>query len=201
MTRYNRFALGFVAALCSQVAAAAEVLVARPELVPAPAALAQQVQVLQQQLQVVQQQLQVLQQQDAQLQSQLAAVLAAVHVTPAGFTLQGPTVTIAGNVIDVNAQSDLRLSSNAASTFRTSTSLAVQAGADATLMIGRNFMARSSGTAILQSSGELDLSGSTIKLNGGRKSLATVGSQVQGVTAGSSVAGQIVTGSPDVLVD
>jgi hypothetical protein len=183
--RNNVFALVCVAALGSHAAAAADVAIAHPELAPPPLALQQQIQVLQQQM--------------AQLQAQLGALLAAVQVTPTGVTLQGPNVTIAGNVVGIRAQSDLRLDSNASVTVRTATNVSIQAGANTSLTSGANFIARSSGGATLQSSGELDLAGATLRLNGGTKPLARVGSEVQGVASGTAVAGQIVGGSPSVL--
>jgi len=113
-----------------------------------------------------------LQQQVQSLQAQLAALQAAVQVTPNGMTLQGPTVTIAGGNIQIQAQQNTAIT--AAST------LTLQSG----------------GATALQASGSLNLKGSTIVLNGGTKPLATVGSQVQ--VPGQPI-GQIMTGSGTLM--
>ena len=104
-------------------------------------------------------------------------------MTPTGVTLQGPTVTIAGGVLNIQAQNNVAL--------RAGLNVAVQAGSKLALQSG-------AGTA-LQAGGPLDLKGSMIRLNGGTKPLATLGSQVKVDTSTGPALGQIVTGSPTIL--
>ena len=73
------------------------------------------------------------------------------ELSPAGVTLQGPSVTIAGNTVEVTAVNNL----------------SIKSGANTTLLSGANLTASSGGSATLQSSGELNLSGSRTRLNGG----------------------------------
>jgi hypothetical protein len=151
--------------------------VARTAPVPvAPLSIEQQVAVLQQQVQA--------------LQAQLAALQAVVRVTPSGIANQWPTVTIEAGELDVRAANTMTLMAGSSVSVRASGNLALS----------------SSGTAVLQAGATLDLQGSLIRLNGGGKPLATVGSLVQplpGSPTGSggavSANAQVVTGSPTIL--
>jgi hypothetical protein len=148
----------------------------------------------------------VLQQQVATLQGQLAAVLAAVSVTPSGVTLQGQTVTINGGVVKVRAQNDLNVEGHANMSVRVSGNLDTNVGNNSSVRTASTLSIATGGATVLQTAATLDLKGSVIKLNGGTKPLATLGSQVQvtvngGVAAGSSANGSVLNGSPTVLAD
>ena len=103
--------------------------------------------------------------------------------TGALLTLQGPTVTIAGGVVNIQAQNNVAL--------RAGSNVAVQAAGNLALQSG-------AGTA-LQAGAPLDLKGPMIRLNGGTKPLATLGSQVTVEGFGGTAHGQIITGSPTIL--
>jgi opacity protein-like surface antigen len=149
----------------------------------------------------LQQQVSALQQQVAILQSQLAAVLAAVQVTPAGVTLQGPSVTIAGGFVKVRAQNDLTLETATNLSLQVGVNLNANVGANTALRTGSNLALGSGSGTTMRASSVLDLYGSTIRLNGGTKPLAIVGSQVQSNVNGQQAQGQVVTGSQTVLSD
>jgi hypothetical protein len=137
----------------------------------------------------IEQQVAVLQQQVQALQAQLAALQAVVRVTPSGIANQRPTVTIEAEDLDVRASNHMTLMAGSIVSVRAS-----------------GIALSSSGTAVLQADATLDLQGLPIRLNGGGKPLATVGSLVQplpGSPAGSGGAvnanAQVVTGSPTIL--
>ena len=131
------------------------------------------------------------------LQAQLAALQAAVQVTSMGVTLQGPTVTITGGAVNIQAQNNVGLTAGSNVAMRVGSDLSASVGRNSTIQTGSNLAILSGAGATLSASGRLDLKGSQIVLNGGTKPLATVGSHVQ-VTPGSS-SGQIITGSPTIL--
>ena len=132
----------------------------------------------------IEQQLAALQQQVQALQAQLAALQAVVRVTSTGNAWQDPTVTIIGAEVNIQARDNVTLT--AAST------LSVKAA---------NLTLSSTGGAVLQASSTLDVRGAPVRLNGGSKGLATLGSQVQMLPGAANGTGQVVTGSPTVLAD
>jgi len=101
-------------------------------------------------------------------------------------------------------QSVLKIASNGAVTIQSPTSVSVQAGTDLSIGAGKNISIgagqhvslQSNGTALVEGKGGLDLKGTPIKLNGGSKPVATVGSQVQ--VPGEPI-GQVITGNPTIL--
>lgn len=127
------------------------------------------------------QQIAALQQQVKALQTQVAALTAVLKVSAAGATLQAPSITIvSADGVAIQAQRNISLSAGQ--------NLAMQAAANAAI--------KGSATTAIEGSGLLDLKGATIKLNGGTKPLATVGSQVQ---IPKQAIGQVITGSANVL--
>ena len=137
----------------------------------------------------VEQQLAQLQQQLQSLQAQLAAMQAIVQVTPSSTAGQEPNLTIAaGNIV-------LRASNDLATVSGSSTSIQASAAVDL----------RASSGMVLRAAGPLALDGSIVRLNGGARPVATVGSVVQTtvpVRASGppiTVAGQIVSGSQQVF--
>lgn len=124
----------------------------------------------------VEQQLTALQQQVQSLQAQLAALQSVLKVTPTGATLQAPTVSIL-------TSGDTMIQSGKGVTVRAATGIAVQSQADTSIKAGS--------TATLESSGTTQVKGAILKLNGGSKPMATVGSAVGN--------GQIVSGSTTIL--
>ncbi len=129
----------------------------------------------------VEQRLAALQQQVQTLQAQVAALQSVLKVTPAGATLQAPTVSIL-------TSGDTVIQSGKGITVRAATSIGVQSQVDVSLKAGA--------TATIESTATTHLKGGILKLNDGSKPLATVGSQVQ--VPGQPI-GQIVTGSPTLL--
>jgi hypothetical protein len=135
------------------------------------------------------QQLAQLQQQVQSLQAQLAALQAIVQITPAGTAGQEPTVKIVAGTVVLRASNSLTLMSGSDTSIKVSGFLDLQSSADTRLRAG----------------GQLYLDGSTVRLNGGNKGLATVGSIVQTkVPVGSTgvlvpVSGQVVNGSQNVF--
>lgn len=127
------------------------------------------------------QQIAALQQQVQALQAQVAALTAVLKVTASGATLQAATVTIIGN--DGVA-------------IQTSRSFSLAAGQNLNLQASVNTAIKGGATTAIEGSGLLDLKGGVIKLNGGTKPLATVGSQVQ---VPKQAIGQVTTGSANVL--
>lgn len=91
-------------------------------------------------------------------------------------------------------QAVLQIAPNGAVTILSPVS--VQAGTNISIRASQNVSVHSSGTAIVESQGMLDLKGTAIRLNGGTKPLATVGSQVQ--VPGQPI-GQVMTGSGTIL--
>jgi len=137
-----------------------------------------------------------LQQQVELLTAQLAALQSVIKLTPGGVTLQAPTLTI------VTSEA-LTLQSTKSVTIAAGTSLDARASMTTTI--------RSGSSAALEAGGSLDLKGGVVKFNGGGMPLATVGNRVQirpgqvigtvqgGVVVGTSVIGDIVTGSTTLL--
>lgn len=101
-------------------------------------------------------------------------------------------------------QSVLKIASDGAVTILSPASISVQAGKDISIGAGKNvsigsgqnIFVQGNGTALVEGKGRLDLKGLPIKLNGGSKPLATVGSQVQ--VPGQPI-GQVSTGSGTIL--
>lgn len=133
------------------------------------------------------QQVEMLQQQVAVLQAQVNALLTAVRVTETGVVLQGPTVQIAGQSIDIRSDANLGFKAG---------SLSGEIAQNASMRTGGTLTVVSSGGTTLRSTGTLDLKGTILRLNGGNRPVATVGS---GVQMQSATAGQIVNGSPNVF--
>lgn len=129
----------------------------------------------------VEQQLTALQQQVQSLQAQVAALQSALKVTPTGVILQAPTVSIL-SIEGIIVQSNKGIAVTAG------TGVAIQSKADTSIRAGT--------TATIEASGTTDLKGAVVKLNGGTKPLATVGSQVQ--VPGQPI-GQVTTGSGTIL--
>lgn len=129
----------------------------------------------------VEQQLAALQQQVNSLQAQVAALMSVLKVNANGATLQAPSILIIGNDgVTIQSQKNIALGAGQHLAAQASGNAALQAGASASV----------------QSASTLDLKGSVIKLNGGTKPLATVGSQVQ---VPKQAIGQVTTGSANVL--
>lgn len=94
-------------------------------------------------------------------------------------------------------QSVFKIAPNGAVTILSPTSVSVQAGTTVSIGAGQNISIQSPGTALVEGKSGLDLKGPVIKLNGGTKPLATVGSQVQ---IPGQPTGQVTTGTQTVLV-
>ncbi|MDP1770404.1 MAG: hypothetical protein Q8L74_16590 [Nitrospirota bacterium] len=122
-----------------------------------------------------------LQQQVQTLIAQVAALQSVLIVTPTGATLQAPTLSLLS--ID-------------GTTIRSSKGIAVEAGNSIDMKSAAGTRIRAGSTASVEAGGTLDLKGALIKLNGGTKPLATVGSQVQ--VPGQPI-GHVATGSQSVL--
>lgn len=118
-----------------------------------------------------------------------------MQVPRSGVTPQGPTVTIAGGAINIEAQNNVALNARSNLTVRVGSDLSVSAGSNTSVQAGGNLILRSGAGTVLHASGPLDLKGSTILWNGGTKTLATVGSLVQ---VPGLPGGQIMTGSSTV---
>jgi hypothetical protein len=104
-----------------------------------------------------------------------------LKVTPTGAVLQAPSVSIFGlEAININSKKLVAIEAGTSMDMKSSVNTSIKAGA----------------TAVIETSGTLDLKGAAIKHNGGAKPLATVGSQVQ--IPGQPI-GQITTGSLTVL--
>jgi hypothetical protein len=129
----------------------------------------------------MEQQVGFLQQQVQTLMAQVAALQSVLIVTPAGATLQAPTLSLLS--ID-------------GTTIRSSKGIAVEAGISIDMKSAAGTRIRAGSTASVEAGGTLDLKGALIKLNGGTKPLATVGSQVQ--VPGQPI-GQVATGSQTIL--
>lgn len=101
-------------------------------------------------------------------------------------------------------QSVLKIASDGAVTILSPTSISVQAGKDISIGAGTNVAigagqkvsVQGNGAVFVEGKALLDLKGPVIKLNGGTKPVATVGSQVQ--VPGQPI-GQVVTGSGTIL--
>jgi hypothetical protein len=129
----------------------------------------------------VEQQLIALQQQVQSLQAQVAALQSVLKVTPTGATLQAPTVSIL-SIEGIIVQS--------------SKGVAVTAGTGVAIRSNAGTSIRAGTTATIEASGTTDLKGAVVKLNGGTKPIATVGSLVQ---VPGQPTGQVVTGNSTVL--
>lgn len=127
------------------------------------------------------QQIAALQQQVEALQAQVAALTAVLKVSATGATLQAPSITIA-------ASDGLAIQS--------AKNLSLAAGKNLNMQASGNTTIKGSGSTAIEGTGLLDLKGAMIKLNGGTKPLATVGSQVQ---IPKQAIGQVTTGSATVL--
>jgi hypothetical protein len=132
-----------------------------------------------QQLAQLQQQVQSLQ----SLQAQLAALQAIVQVTPASTAGQEPNVTIAAGDV----------------TLRASKTLTTMSGSNTYIKASSVLDLRSSAQTIVRAAGALNMDGSSVRFNGGSKSLATVGSLVQTGSPNGVLSGQIVNGSQTVF--
>ena len=129
----------------------------------------------------LEQQVVVLQQQVQSLQGQLAAIQSVLKVTPTSATLQAPAVSIL-------SLEGTTIQSSKGITVKAATDIAVQSQAGTSIKVGT--------TATIQASGVTELKGAILKLNGGTKPIATVGSQVQ--VPGQPI-GQVMTGSGTIL--
>lgn len=129
------------------------------------------------------QQLAQLQQQVQALQAQLAALQAIVQITPASTAGQEPNVTIAAGDI----------------TLRASKTLATTSGSNTYIKASSVLDLRSSAQTIVRAAGALNMDGSSVRFNGGTKSLATVGSLVQTGSPTGVLSGQIMNGSQNVF--
>lgn len=130
----------------------------------------------------IEQQMGLLQQRIMALESQLAILQSVLIVTPTGTTLQAPTLllqSLNGTIIESQKNVSLRASQH----------LSVDTAENLSMRIGA--------ATTIQSGGTLDIKGSLLRLNGGTKPLATVGSQVQ--TSSGQPIGQVITGSPAIL--
>ncbi len=130
----------------------------------------------------VEQQMGLLQQRIMALESQIAMLQSVLIVTPTGTTLQAPTLllqSLNGTIIESQKNVSLR------------------AGQHLSVDTAENLSMRTGAATTFQSGGTLDVKGSSIRLNGGTKPLATLGSQVQ-IVPGQSI-GQVITGSPTIL--
>jgi hypothetical protein len=129
------------------------------------------------------QQLAQLQQQVQSLQAQLAALQAIVQITPASTAGQEPNVTIAAGDV----------------TLRASKTLTTMSGSNTYIKASSVLDLRSSAQTIVRAAGALNMDGSSVRFNGGSKSLATVGSLVQTGSPNGVLSGQIMAGSPSVF--
>ena len=138
---------------------------------------------------IAEKQLAQLQQQVQALQAQLAALQAIVRITPASAAGQEPSVTIAAENLQLRASINFTLQSGSTMTIRTAAALKLQ----------------SDGNTEVRAAGSLNMDGSLVRLNGGSKRLATVGSIVQtSVPFGTTgamvpVSGQVMNGSTSVF--
>ncbi len=119
----------------------------------------------------------------------------------AGPTLEQTVVLLQQQVQSLQAQmaalqSALKIASNGAVTILSPASVSIQAGMNVAIGAGTQVSIHSNGTTLIEGKGAVDLKGVPLKLNGGTKPLATVGSQVQ--VPGQPI-GQVVTGSLAVL--
>jgi len=129
----------------------------------------------------VEQQLAALQQQVQALQTQVAALQSVLKVTPTSATLQAPSISIFSS-------GDTLIQSSKGITVKAASGITVQSQAGTSIKAGS--------TATIEASGTTELKGAVIKLNGGSKPIATVGSQVQ--VPGQPI-GQVTTGNGTIL--
>lgn len=130
----------------------------------------------------IEQQMGFLQQRIMALESQIAILQSVLIVTPTGTTLQAPA---------------LLLQSLNGTTIESQKNVSLRAGQHLFVDTSGNLSMRTGAATNFQSGGTLDVKGSSIRLNGGTKPLATVGSQVQ--TSPGQPIGQVITGSPTIL--
>lgn len=127
--------------------------------------------------------------QSATIEQQLAALQQQVQALQAQLTI---------------LQSVLKIASDGAVTILSPASISIQAGKDISIGAGKNvsigsgqnISVQGNGNALVQGKGVLDLKGTLIKLNGGSKPVATVGSQVH---AQGLPIGQVTTGNGTIL--
>lgn len=124
----------------------------------------------------VEQRLSALQQQVQVLQTQVAALQSVLKVTSTSTTLQGPT---------------LFLMSTSGTTIQSGAGINISSGGNLAIQSQANASLRAGAAAAFETSGQLDLKGAVVKLNGGGKPVATVGSAVAN--------GKILTGSATIL--
>lgn len=124
----------------------------------------------------LEQQILVLQGQVNTLQAQVAALMSVLQVTQTGTTLHAPVLTL-------SSPNEITIQSGKGITINAATGIAMKSQTGTSI--------KTAGPALVESMGVLDLKGNAIKLNGGAKPLATVGSAVGD--------GRILTGSPTIL--
>lgn len=124
----------------------------------------------------VDQQLAALQQQVQSLQAQMAALQSVLKVTPTSATLQAPSVSIF-------SAEGTTIQSSKGITVKAATGIVVQSQAGTSIKAGS--------TATIEASGTTELKGAMVRLNGGSKPIAMVGSAVGN--------GQVMTGSTTIL--
>jgi hypothetical protein len=93
-------------------------------------------------------------------------------------------------------QSVLKIATDGTVTILSPMSISVQAGKDISIGAGQHVSVQGNGAARVEGKSGLDLKGMPIKLNGGSKPVATVGSQVQ--VPGQPI-GQVTTGSGTIF--
>lgn len=123
----------------------------------------------------MEQQLAALQQQVQTLQMQVSTLQSVLKVTPTETTLQAPI---------------LILHSLNATTIRSNQGIAITAGSGIAVQSQTNTSIKAAGSATVETSGTMELKGALLKLNGGTKPLATVGSDV--------LNGKVVNGSQTI---
>jgi len=129
----------------------------------------------------IEQQLAIMQQRIRNLETQVAALQSVLIVTQAGATLQAPT---------------LMLQSLSSTTIHSGKGIVIDAGESINTRSGTSTLIRAGSTALVEGAGTLDLKGAPVRLNGGSKPLATVGSQIQ---ISRQPIGQVISGSPTIL--
>lgn len=122
-----------------------------------------------------------LQQQVQTLSAQVAALQSVLIISQAGAILRAPTLT---------------LQSLNGTTIQSNLDIAITAGQNIAMQSFAITTIKAKGSALVESSEALDLKGNVVKLNGGTKQLATVGSQVQ--VPGQPI-GQVLTGSQTIF--
>ncbi len=124
----------------------------------------------------LEQQVSVLQQQVQQLQAHVAVLQTAVKVSQGAVTLQGTSLSLISSH-DVAIQAGHSLTVHAAA------ALSMQSGTNTTIKAGA--------TGVVESTGDMTVRGTLLRLNGGNTPMAMLGSAVTN--------GRIMTGSPTIL--